>query len=130
AKSLLASATILARWSTGFDSRGLQCNQKKREAVRASLVFRGLDQAREALACSAIFVKAALSCTARSASTLRSMSIDALERPLMNVLYVIPSSRTAALMRAIHSERNSRFFCRRSRYWYWTGFLTASFAVR
>ena len=44
------------------------------------------DQAREALACSAIFVKAALSCTARSASTLRSISISAFFNPFMNTL--------------------------------------------
>ena len=63
-----------------------QESRKKREAVRASLSFAGFDQAREALACSAIFVKAALSCTARSARTLRSMSIEAFFKPFMNTL--------------------------------------------
>src|SRR5262249_37672885 len=43
-------------------------------------------QAREALACSAILLNAVLSCTARSASTLRSMSIDAFFSPFMNPL--------------------------------------------
>ena len=40
--------------------------------------LRSCAQASEALACSAILPNAALSCTARSASTLRSMSMDAL----------------------------------------------------
>ena len=43
-------------------------------------------QAREALACSAILLNAVLSWTARSASTLRSISIDAFLSPLMNTL--------------------------------------------
>src|SRR5207302_1077390 len=38
------------------------------------------------------------------------MSIAAFFNPLMNVLYDMPSSRTAALIRAIHSTRNSRLF--------------------
>src|SRR5437588_289505 len=41
------------------------------------LFLRSPDHVNEALACSAIFVKAALSCTARSARTLRSISISA-----------------------------------------------------
>src|SRR6187551_2512340 len=86
-----------------------QTRQTKKGGSFASLLLRSPVQARELLACSAIFVNAALSCTARSARTLRSMSIDAFLRPFMNALYVRPISRAAALMRAIHNARNSRF---------------------
>src|SRR5487761_2149381 len=90
--------------------------QKKGEAGFASPSFARIGQAREAFACSAILPNAALSWTASSASTLRSISIDAFFSPFMNALYDRPSSRAAALIRAIHRARNSRFFCRRSRY--------------
>src|SRR5712672_4401283 len=42
----------------------------------------------------------------------------------------MPSSRTAALIRAIHSERNWRFLWRRSRYAYCPAFITACLATR
>src|SRR3954468_9813534 len=42
----------------------------------------------------------------------------------------MPSSREAALIRAIHRARNSRFLARRSRYAYWPAFITASLAMR
>src|SRR5712691_4573526 len=59
--------------------------------------------------------KAVLSTTARSASTLRSTSIEAFFRPCMKAEYVMPCSRTAALMRAIQRARNCRLRCLRSR---------------
>src|SRR6185503_14484893 len=65
--------------------RGVTVRKKKGRRF-ASLFLARFAQAREALACSAIFAKATLSCTARSASTFRSMSIDALLRPFMNTL--------------------------------------------
>src|SRR5207244_3535055 len=58
--------------------------------------------------------KAGLSTTARSASTLRSTSIEAFFRPCMKAEYVMPCSRTAALMRAIQRARNWRLRCLRS----------------
>src|SRR5437764_1131307 len=103
--------------------------EKKGGGFAPPFFVRSLDQVKEAFACSAIFVNAALSWTARSASTLRSMSIAAFFNPLMNVLYDSPSSRTAALIRAIHSTRNSRLRWRRSRYWYCPAFMTACFAI-
>src|ERR1017187_8632355 len=52
---------------------------------------------------------AASSCSATSASTLRFSSRRAAFRPFRNLLYEMPASRQAALMRTIHSERYSRF---------------------
>ena len=63
-----------------------RARRKKREASFASLLSRSSGQAREALACSAIFANAALSWTARSASTFRSTSISAFLSPFMNTL--------------------------------------------
>src|SRR4030095_10494356 len=95
--SARARATMLARSFIGLlilRSIFVVTHSKKKGGGSRLPLFRGLDQAREALACSAIFVNAALSCTARSASTLRSMSIEAFLRPFMNALYVMPASRT------------------------------------
>jgi hypothetical protein len=48
---------------------------------------------------------AAMSCTARSARALRSISMPAVVRPSMKRLYDRPNPRAAALMRWIHSAR-------------------------
>src|SRR5690606_25782137 len=50
--------------------------------------------------------------------------------PSIRRLYVMLLSLAAALMRAIHNWRNSRFLARRSRYAYFIALLTASVAVR
>src|SRR5207253_10620682 len=68
-----------------------------------------------AFACSAIAPNAAGSLTARSASTFRSSSMPAFEQPCTNWLYESPFARAAALIRMIHSRRNSRFLFLRSR---------------
>src|SRR4051812_21862775 len=75
-------------------------------------------------------VNAAGSCTAISARTLRSISMPALRMPLANWLYVRPFSRAAALIRATHSGRNTRFLARRSGYAYWPAFTPACLAMR
>src|SRR3569833_2569806 len=58
------------------------------------------------------------------------MSMPALRIPLANWLYVRPLARAAALIRAIHSWRKTRFLGPRSRYAYWPAFITASLAMR
>ena len=82
-------AAILAADVAGFSGMNpsLRARDPKKKGGGHRLPrFADVVQAREALACSAIFVNAALSCTARSASTLRSMSIDAFFNPFMNAL--------------------------------------------
>src|SRR5580698_4255587 len=69
-------------------------------------------------ACFARFIsepKAARSDTARSASAFRLTVTPDFFRPFMKAEYERPSLRTAALIRLIHSERNSRLRTRRSR---------------
>src|SRR5690606_14323699 len=100
----------------------------RRVAARSGRFRAAKDAASEAFTRATIDANAGLSATARSASTLRSRPIEARFRPLMNTLYVMPCSRTAALMREIHSERNTRFLARRSRYAYWPARMTACLA--
>src|SRR5690348_7598900 len=69
--------------------------------------------ARLAFAFSAIAPNALISCTAMSASTLRSIVMPALFRPLIRRLYERPNWRAAALIRTIHSARNWRLRCLR-----------------
>src|SRR5262249_57493271 len=66
-------------------------------------------------ACSASLPNASGSLTARSASTFRPTSTSAALSPEMNWLYESPFARAPALMRTIHSRRNSRFLFLRSR---------------
>src|SRR4051812_33739988 len=68
--------------------------------------------------------------TAMSASTFRSRSTPEARIAAMRRLYDTPASREAALMRAIHSERNCVFFLRRSRKAYVSACIAASRAGR
>ena len=61
---------------------------------------------------------------------LKKLSIEAFFRPAMNLLYVTPMLRLAALMRAIQRWRNTRFLVRRSRYAYCPARMTACLAMR
>src|SRR5579862_2492009 len=84
----------------------LQCLQ------RVSFLFHRTHQpaaSRAALAFSTSKPNPAASPAATSASTLRSSSMPAAFRPCMNLLYEMPACRQPALMRTIHSARNSRF---------------------
>ena len=65
-----------------------------------------------------------------SARILRSTSISASDSPFIKRLYDSPFARAAALMRVIHSARNSRLRTRRSRNAYWPALMTACFAAR
>src|SRR5206468_4019547 len=68
----------------GLSPPALAAQGRPKPQRRILVVVRSPDQAREALACSAILPNAALSYTARSARTLRSMSMPALLKPFMN----------------------------------------------
>gem|GEM_PF-6305354 len=79
--------------------------------------------------CSTTFVKAAGSCTAKSANTLRFNRTSDFRNAPSKREYVVPFRRAAALILAIHSRRNWRLRWRRSRYEYCSDFSTAFLAT-
>ena len=96
-----------------------ECNSNHINAVNPEKtdIFSGLTILIEIgyLTLSTIALKAAGLFIARSARTLRLISIPALCNAPINCEYDIPSRRAAALIRWIHNARNSRFLLRRSR---------------
>src|SRR5262245_51399149 len=81
-------------------------------------------------ACWASLANAAGLAMASSDRLLRSSVTPAFLSPLMNVPYVRPCSRAAALMRTTHSRRKSRFLRRRPTKAYLSAVSTDSFAAR
>src|SRR3546814_5000052 len=105
----------ISDWSSDVCSSDLKYKRSPKEP-RLQQYRIEFDQAAKAdLAWATTAAKPALSCTAMSASTLRSSSIEAFFVPAINTLYDTPNSRQAALIRVIQRARKVRFLLRRSR---------------